>query len=190
MGEPELKRMTADEFLLWQRSQDRNYELVDGFPVLPLKAMTGASRAHDRIVVRILAQLLRQLEGGRCEPTTDDIAVRTPAGDIRRPDVTVECGGRDPKGSTAMEPRLVVEVLSPSTMNYDRVRKLDESRTIPSLAYILLVDTEKPQLTLYAREDADWLPHHFVGLDAVVDLPAIGCRLEACECFKGLPFAD
>jgi hypothetical protein len=39
--------MTADEFLLWQQDQDRNYELVDGLPVLPLKAMTGATHAHD-----------------------------------------------------------------------------------------------------------------------------------------------
>ncbi|HVI27792.1 MAG TPA: hypothetical protein VM780_03930 [Hansschlegelia sp.] len=36
--------MTADEFLVWQQDQEQNFELVDGLPVLPLKAMTGAPR--------------------------------------------------------------------------------------------------------------------------------------------------
>ena len=49
MSEPRPRRMTADEFFEWQKNQDRNYELVDGFPVLPLKAMTGATLRHDRV---------------------------------------------------------------------------------------------------------------------------------------------
>lgn len=61
MGEPELKRMTADEFLVWQQDQDRNYELVDGRPVLPLKAMTGASSAHDLVTVNLIRELSIQL---------------------------------------------------------------------------------------------------------------------------------
>ena len=48
MAEPQLRRMTQDEFFEWQEHQDRLYELVDGVPVLPLKMMTGASQAHDR----------------------------------------------------------------------------------------------------------------------------------------------
>lgn len=189
MGEPELKRMTADEFLEWQKSQDRNYELVDGLPFLPLKSMTGASHSHDRVVVNILASLHGQLRGGPCKPTTDDIALQIPAGNIRRPDLLVECGQVDPKGTSAVDPRLAVEVLSRSTMGTDRIRKVEEYKTIPSLVYILLVDTERPQLTFYVRQRRDWTVRFVDALDAVLDLPEIGCALAARDVFEGLPFA-
>jgi hypothetical protein len=54
--------MTQDEFLAWQERQDRLYELVDGVPVLPLKMMTGASQAHDRVVVNIIASLAPRID--------------------------------------------------------------------------------------------------------------------------------
>lgn len=190
MAELKLTRMTQDEFLEWQQSQDRNYELVDGLPVLPLKAMTGATHAHDRVVVNLVASLHGQLRGKPCKATTDAIALKIPAGNIRRPDVTVECGEPRLKDTTSAEPRLVVEVLSPSTMNFDRVRKLDEYKSVPSLRYILLVDTEKPQMTLHVRDASGWTPRHHETLDATLDLPEIGCRLEARDVFEGLPFGD
>ena len=55
MAQTAQKPMTIDEFLDWQSLQDKNYELVDGIPVLPLKSMTGATQRHDRIVVNFLA---------------------------------------------------------------------------------------------------------------------------------------
>jgi Putative restriction endonuclease len=123
MAEPQLRRMRQDEFLAWQEHQDRLYELVDGIPVLPLKMMTGASQAHDRVVVNIIAALHRQLRGTPCRPTTDDLAVRVPAGNVRRPDVAVECGQAERRELAVREPRVVIEVLSPSTMSFGRISK-------------------------------------------------------------------
>src|ERR1700733_13803484 len=97
MAELELQRMSEDQFFAWQDKQERLYELVDGLPVLPLKMMTGASQAHDRAVVNTIASLHRQPRGGPCRPTTADLAVRIPADNIRRPDVTVECGHAGPR---------------------------------------------------------------------------------------------
>src|SRR5215208_2313580 len=70
MSELQLHRMTPEEFFAWQAKQDKLYELVDGLPVLPLKMMTGASRAHDRVVVNIIRELANQLRGGPYQPTT------------------------------------------------------------------------------------------------------------------------
>lgn len=190
MGEPDLKRMTADEFLVWQQSQDRNYELVDGLPVLPLKAMTGATREHDTVTLNVLAALHSGLRGKPCRARTQDIAVKTPAGDVRRPDAMVECGVMDPKGVATTEPRLVVEVQSPSTTNYDRGRKVEEYKTVPALAYILVIDTETPRVTFHRREGLGWSTELFSRLDAVIDLPEIGCQLAARDIFEGLPFAE
>jgi hypothetical protein len=83
------RRMTEDEFFVWQERQEDRYEFVDGLPVRPVRMMAGASRRHDQIVVSILLALGNRLRGGPCRPFTADTAVRTVAGKLRRPDVGV-----------------------------------------------------------------------------------------------------
>lgn len=188
MADPARRRMTPEEFFQWQLGQDGLYELVDGVPVPHVKMMTGASVQHDRATVNIIATLHSQLRGSGCRPTTDDVALRTSIATIRRPDVTVECGElvRDTYENRA--PRLVVEVLSPSTTNIDRFRKLDEYRRHPSLAYILLVETRFPSAVLYRREGEAWLEESFEALGAVIDLPAIGARLALADIYEDVTF--
>lgn len=191
MAEPKLHRMSADEFFAWQGRQERLYELVDGLPVLPLKMMTGASQAHDRAVVNIIVALHRQLRGGPCRPTTDDLAVRIPAGNVRRPDITIECGQAGRREMAVSDPRVVIEVLSPSTMSFDRFKKVLEYQTIPSLTHILLVDTEVPRIDVLTRTGNEtWTSARHEGLDAKIDLPTINAALDLAEVFEGLTFED
>jgi Uma2 family endonuclease len=187
MSEVAHQRMTVEEFLDWQSRQDRNYELVDGVPILPLKSMTGATQRHDRVTVNIIVNLGNQLRKGPCRPSTDDIALVTSKRNVRRPDITVQCAEADPKGMTAVEPRVVIEVLSPSTMNYDRVRKLDEYKSVAEIQAILLVDTELPRITIHRRNgEIGWTDREFAGLDAVLDLPMIGAALALADVYDGV----
>jgi Uma2 family endonuclease len=191
MAETQLRRMTPDEFLAWQEKQDKLYELVDGLPVLPLKMMTGATQTHDRVAVNIIATLHRQLRGSPCRPTTDDLAVRIPAGNIRRPDITVECGEAGRREMTVRDPRAVVEVLSPSTRTFDRFRKLVEYQSIDSLQHILLVDTEAPRIDVVTRAAAaGWSTAQYEGLDAIIELPAINANLKLADVFEGVVFDE
>lgn len=129
--------MDEDEFLTWCLSQERKYELVDGIPV---EMMAGASGRHDLILTNIIALLKTKLRGSRCRPTTADIALKTRSRVMRRPDVTVTCDPPRPDVYDAREPRMVVEVLSPSNVGVRWDRKLDEYRRHKALDYILLVD--------------------------------------------------
>lgn len=190
MGEPERKRMTVEEFFAWQLKQDKLYELVDGFPLLPLKMMAGASSNHDRAVVNAIGHFFAALRGKPCRPTTDDVATAIPKGNIRRPDLTIECGSPGPRDLTAAEPRIVLEVLSPSTLSFDRFRKLEEYKTVPSLKVILLVDTESPTVTVHRRTGAYWEAQTLEGLDAVIELPEIEARLALRDLFEGVVFAS
>ena len=181
--------MDVDAFFAWQLRQDRPYELVDGIPVLPPKMMTGASQAHDRVVVNIIAALHRQLRGTPSRPATDSLAVRIPAGNVRRPDVTVDCGEAGPRERAVRQPRVIVEVLSPSTMSFDRVRKIPEYQSLETLAHVLLVDTEAPRIDLISRApDGGWSQTAHDGLDASVALPAVGATLDLADVFEGVLF--
>lgn len=148
MSEHAIGRMSQDEFLEWCQFQDAKYELVDGLPV----AMAGAKRAHDRIVVNAIISLGIQLRGNPCQPFSGDTAVAIPNGNTRRPDVGIDRGQFNPDALAVDSPRLVIEVLSPSTRTFDMFDKLDEYKTVPGLAHIVLIDPDAPQAIHWWRE--------------------------------------
>lgn len=200
MGEPADTPMTADEFLLWCLDQEDRYELVEGVPVKiveevegapgePPKMMTGASKAHDRMVVNIIIALGNQLRGSPCMPTTSDIALRTRTDSVRRPDAMVTCDPPDPDSYEVENVRLIVEVLSPSNRGIPWHRKLDEYWRLDAPDYVLLADSQAVSATLYARRGEIWDPINADTLDDILDLAAIDCRLAMSDVYDGLGFA-
>ena len=182
MGSAATKLMEPDAFLAWCQTREERWELVDG---IPLEMMTGASALHDLIVTNLIATLREQLRCGPCRPTTADIAFRTRIRTIRRPDVTVTCD--PPRGDVfeAREPRLVVEVLSPSNKGVAWDRKMREYRQHERLDYILLIDSEIVAATLYTREGQGWEAADFERRTETIELPRIACRVAMSEIYDG-----
>ena len=180
------RRMTPEEFYAWQEPMDEKYELVDGYPV---KMMTGASRRHDQIVLNVLAELRSQLRGTNCRGFTADTAVATRAHTRRRPDAGVECGPRRDTDYAANGPKLVVEVLSPSTREYDLYNKIEEYRALESLDYVLFIEPNSPQVVLWSRsEDRSWSDMIVEGLEGIVEVPALRLALKLAEIYDDLAF--
>jgi Uma2 family endonuclease len=185
MSERAVSRMSVDEFLEWGLHQSTRYELVDGVPV----AMAGAKRRHDQIVANLHGLLFTQLRGHKCRYFTVDTAIRIPAGNIRRPDAGIDCGKFDDDAMSADQPYLVVEVLSPSTRDFDMFGKLDEYKTVAGLAHIVLIDPDTPQAIHWSRTSADAWRHELIeGLDQVVELPELPCLLDLATLYAGLTF--
>lgn len=190
MAQTARQAMSIEAFFDWQQRQEILYELVEGVPVPHVKMMTGASTQHDRVTVNIIGTLYAQLRGTGCRPTTDDIGLRTGITTLRRPDVTVECGDLVPDSYESRLPRLVVEVLSPSTSTIDRFRKLEEYKRHPTIAYILLVETRWPSATLYRRDGEGWETQAYEAMDAIVELPIIGAQLALSDIYADMTFMD
>jgi len=185
MSERAVHRMTADEFLEWEEFQTDRHELVDGLPV----AMAGAKRRHDHIVVNAISSITGQLSPGRCEVFTADTAVRIPAGNIRRPDLGIDCGRFVDEAAAADSPTVVIEVLSPSTREFDMFVKLDEYKTVESLTHIILIDPDTPQVIHWTRTaGGTWTHRTFEGLEAHVALPELGVTLPLAVLYAGLTF--
>jgi Uma2 family endonuclease len=185
MAEPVERAWTVDEFFAWAERQPDRYELVNG---RPLRMMAGAKNVHDDIVVNILVALGPQLRGSGRRPFTGEGAIETYPGQIRRPDVGVDCGRRNPNGYKAQAPRLVAEVLSPSTRDFDSIRKLDEYKTVAGLDYILIVEPNEPLVSLWSRGEEGWREARVEGLDAMVDLPALGASLDMRAIYDDVEF--
>lgn len=189
MAEKAISRMSVDDFFEWQKRQDKNYELVDGVPVLTVKAMTGASARHDTITVNVLASLHARLRGTPCRPRTSDQSVLTFRG-TRRPDISIECGKPPDKSMATVDPRVVIEVLSPSTTRYDRFQKLEEYKQQKEIKVILLIDTGQPRVIVWRRTVDNWSSHEIAGLDASIDLPEIGTELPLTEMYLDVDFSQ
>jgi Uma2 family endonuclease len=187
MSEHELRRMTPEEFFEWQKRQDRNYELVDGVPVLPRKGIIGLTEAQDAIQVNAIACLHTQLRATPCR-VFKNLGIIVPNGNVRRTDAGVDCGPFRGDAMEAAEPRVLLELLAPQTLNYQRFQRLEEFKATEAIRVILLIDTEAPQLTVWRREDEAWGRAELIGLDAVVELPEIGVRLPLADLYEGLTF--
>ncbi|HZY23667.1 MAG TPA: Uma2 family endonuclease [Beijerinckiaceae bacterium] len=186
MSEPAQRRWTVEEFLAWQKDQPVRYEFVGGFPV---RLMAGATNVHDDIVVNLIAELKAQLRGGGCRPFTGDGGIETLPGQIRRPDAGVDCGPRDPNAMLAAEPRMVAEVLSPSTRDFDTFEKLEEYKAVAPLAYLLVIEPNAPEVVLWSRgTDRTWQRQVVSGIDRDVAMPEIGVTLRLSDLYDGVEF--
>ena len=134
----QTKPMTSEEFLLWAEQQPGRYELVDGYPV----RMQSERGAHARVKLRVVLALGDAIRraGVPCEAWPDGMAVRIDAARTREPDAVVTCGPRNEDEVLALDGAvIVVEVLSPTNNNTDKLDKLADYRSVPSIRHYLIV---------------------------------------------------
>lgn len=185
--------MSVEDYYAWGEGQEERYEYVDGYPV-PMhregaRMMSGASRRHDRIVMNLVGELRNRLRGKPCRPFTADTAVATAARRRRRPDVGVECGERRDGDYVAHEPRAVIEVLSPSTREFDLLGKLEEYKAVASLREIVVVEPNAPEAMVWScPEGGEWRGEPVKGLEAEIALPSLGIALPMREIYDGVDF--
>ena len=172
-------RLTPDEYLAIERAAETKSEYWDG----EMFAMSGASRKHGLAGFAIARHLGNQLVDRPCEAFIGDMRVRMPK---RRayvyPDVVVACGEpqfEDDQLDTLLNPTLVIEILSPSTANFDRGHKFQHYRTIASLQEYVLVHQDAVRVEHYRRQsDASWVLREFSQLGDTLNLASIDCRLQ------------
>src|SRR5690606_2499369 len=116
--------------------------------------MAGGTPDHGAIAANLIASIANRLRDKPCRVYTSDVRIRVQAtGLATYPDVTVVCGQEqtdpeDPKRATLINPQVLVEVLSPSTEDYDRGEKLSHYKSVPSLQEIVLVAHEERRIEL------------------------------------------
>lgn len=178
-----LHRYTYAEYLALEDASNVKHEFLAG----EIYGMAGGTPEHAALSVAVSSALLGQLRGGPCRVYSSDLRVRVLAtGLATYPDVTVVCGEpeRDAESpATIVNPRVVVEVLSDSTMDYDRGEKLRHYRQIPSLDGVVLVWHAQPRIEVWARDEADAWTFCEVGAGERAEIPAISCTLVVDEVY-------
>ena len=152
--------MTAQEFSAWELGEPERHEFFRG-EVFRVFDMGGARREHVRVTMNLSRLLDNHLHGTPCQAFMADMKVHVVAtGDMFYPDVLVTCNARDLTASVEMHhPKLIIEVLSPSTATFDRGDKFLTYRRIEALEEYALVDPHDKSFEVYRRQTngSDWL---------------------------------
>jgi len=150
--------------------------------------MSGGSAKHAALSGNIYAILKGMLRGGPCRVYNSDVRVRVSEKRYFHPDVTVTCNPRD-RGNVDLiqSPRLVVEVLSPSTEARDRGRKLQCYLSCLSIEEYVLVDSRSMRIEIYRKEHNRWMYDAFEA-DDEVKLSCLDLRFAVAEAYEDVVF--
>lgn len=149
IASPQSQKMTAQEYLEWETRQELRHEYCDG----QVFAMTGGTKGHNRAALNLYGALVDCVDAEGCEINVSDVKVEVREGlSYRYPDLIVSCDEQDKQESAFYRfPKLIVEVLSPSTKTIDREDKFQEYIQIPTLEEYVLISSQRMQVECYRR---------------------------------------
>lgn len=185
MASERTPTMSVEEYFeLEEKNPDTRYEYLEGYVYM----MSGGSANHATISGNIHAILKGLLRGGPCRAYNSDMKVRVSEKRYFHPDVTVSCDSRD-RGTADLiqSPRLVVEVLSPTTEARDRGRKLQCYLACPTIGEYLLVDYRSMRIEMYRKEQKRWLYDAFEA-DDEIELTTLGVRFRVVDAYEDVIF--
>ena len=190
MGVPEpLKRLAEAEYLALERRAEFKSEFFAG----EMFAMAGGTRRNSLIAANLAAEFRSRLKGKPCVAFNADLRVKIEAtGLLTYPDLSVVCAAQkflNSEEDTLVNPTLLAEVLSDSTEAYDRGKKFEHYRQIPSLKEYLLINQREPRIEQFIRQqNGEWLLREAVGLKATLAIPSLKIRLALAEVFARVRF--
>lgn len=153
------QRMTAAEYLEFERASQMKHQFVDG----EIFAMAGGSEIHSSLAVNAIIALGNRFKGKSCRVYKSDMRLKVEATEVYTyPDVHVACGGtklEDDHCDTALNPVVIIEVLSESTAAWDRGEKF------------------------WRQANGGWLLETVEGQPGVLKLPAIDCEIPLPEIY-------
>jgi Uma2 family endonuclease len=188
MAEPAIKRMTLDEFLVWEDGTDTRYELWGGTVV----AMPPPMPRHGRLAAALIAELRTALRARPVCGVYSEAGIALPdrSDTFYVADLAVSCEPLRAEDRLIRNPVLIVEVLSPSTNVSDRQLKLADYRDIPSVEEILLIDSQSMFAEVHRRAGDRWITEIPRGPEATLALNSLPLTIALSELYAGMPLPE
>ena len=182
-----VQKMSVEEFLDFAESSEERYEYIDGEPY----KMTSAKLNHNVIAFNVALRLGILLADTDCQVVP---AQGIRAGETRLliPDVSVVCGAPETEADTRilLNPILVVEVTSPSSIDRDRVVKRDFYQSVRSIQAYLIVEQQRMLADLYTRSETGWHLRTFSQPHDEIPLEALDCSLPLRDIYQRVEFEE
>jgi len=172
LADDKIAHLTHTDYFELEIEQRKKFEYLAG----EVFAMTGGSYHHSLIGTNTLITLGNALRDSSCTVLNSDIKLYIDTIDsFFYPDAMVLCKAGETTKDYVRLPHIIVEVLSPSTEDYDHNKKFAYYRQISSLQTYIMLHQDRPLAEVYQRNDNGWLLNEYVGLESVIvlqdDLP-------------------
>jgi len=174
--------MTLEEFFEFDEKSPLRHEFINGL----VFAMAVPSLNHQRIIRNLTTAIDGHLKRGPCEVFQSGLkaVVRRDVNEIAYlPDLIVDCHPDTRDTRYVQDPKLIMEVLSPSTQLIDRREKLQNYRLIDSVEEYLIVAQDECRVVVYPRAER-WKPRVYAGLDTAVELRSIDLTVPLIELYR------
>ena len=190
MGVEPGTRLSHEEYFALERESDVRHEYLAG----KIYALGDSSPVHSELSANVIAALGTQLRGRGCKVYTGDLRIAIQQLDIYTyPDVSVVCGVPQFSEHQAalINPTVIVEVLSPSTAEYDQGQKLLRYQQLASLRSYILVAQTAPFIWCLSRDEGGrWIWSGAEGLASSLALPSVDCDLSLAEIYGEVTFGE
>jgi Uma2 family endonuclease len=185
------RRLTLEEYIRLDDASEERYEFRDG----EIVCMSGGTLEHARITANVIRHLGNRLDGSPCAVFSSDLRLQIAKRKLYSyGDVTVICGEPaisdvEGVGHTYTNPKLVIEVLSPSTRKFVQTRKFNRLQELPSFEEYLLIEQDEPRVeTRYRQPGGHWGIDFAVGMESAISLRSLSIALPLTEIFGGVTF--
>jgi Uma2 family endonuclease len=170
-------KITSQEYLAFERQATEKHEFVDGI----IYAMSGASEEHNLVAGNLFGEIRQCFKGRSCKTYINDMRVKINELDYVYPDVVAVCGDaqfEDNTFDTLSNPTVIIEVLSDSTERYDRGRKAELYRALPTMQDYVLISQTHCYIEHYQRQSAtQWLFTTISQLDEKLVLSSVNATI-------------
>jgi Uma2 family endonuclease len=186
---PAVPKLYIDEkdYLEQEREAVTKSEYYQG----EIFAMAGATKEHNKVVGNIIGELHGFLKGKKCDVFPSDIRVFNTTNTLYTyPDVVITCEEEkylDDQFDTLLNPTIIIEVLSPSTENYDTGTKFKLYRSIPSLKHYITVSSMEYAADIYTRDGENWILSTAKGLEGSLHISSIDYTIQLKDIYAQLP---
>ena len=183
-----LNNVPVEEYLRLEETAETKHEYADG----KIIAMAGTSLPHNRVSRNITVLMENQFGDRPCEAFVADIRLRTRATRFRYPDVMALCGrpeGDDSRPPCLLNPQVIIEVLSGSTMLIDMNEKLDEYMAIASVTDYLIFAQDKIWARHHVKQDAAaWTTRTYEKAEDALFIASLNITLTLADIYRKVEF--
>ena len=173
-----INLVSEQDYLEGEKVSETRHEYVNG----EVFAMTGASKHHDIITTNIIALFKAHLKGSQCITYGDAVKIKTANGKYRYPDCMVVCEEQNDDPYITSTPKLIVEVISPSTRREDEQIKRLEYINMPSVEEYVLVEQSNVKVMVLSRAQ-QWQPTFYYEGDDIT-FESIDLTLPVMELYE------
>ncbi len=180
------QKMSIEEYLAFENEAAEKHEYYQG----EVFAMSEAKVTHNEIVQNTNFAIARFLKGRPCKPYNSDQRIYIEKNTLfTYPDISIFCNGivtRDNDEWNAINPSVIIEVLSPGTKGYDRGIKFKLYRDIDSLKEYILIDSESIHAEAFSiNQKGLWELREYKSIDETLLIQTIEMGLPVKELYEG-----